>query len=167
MVLESALDLRAAHTSLELAPDTAAHVPKELDRRVRRLAVERLLLDEPRDPGRAQERAQHALLIRPDAIEHADRFDPPQDFGLDRPRGHLKRRLVEELHRRGLALARHGLKQHTLLADVLLLRVEAADDLRDVRQLGRPLAEHAAVQLAEIVVRLAGLRGRCRQQYQL
>ena len=47
------------------------------------------------------------------------------------------------------------------LADVLLLRVVTADYRGDVVHLQRPLAEHAPVEFAEVVVRFAGLsRGR-------
>ncbi len=45
---------------------------------------------------------------RPDAIEHADRLDAPQDVRVDRPGRHLERVRVEELHGLRLLVARRS-----------------------------------------------------------
>ena len=58
-----------------------------------------------------------------------------------------------------------GVIEDAGLADIFLLRVEAADDRGHVIHLQRPLAQHAAVEFGQILVRFAGLGRGCGQQH--
>ena len=157
--------MRRARRCVDLAPDAAADVGQEVERRVGGGAVERLLFDQAQDPRAAQQRVQHARLARLDAIEHADRFDAAQDVFVQRPDGRLEGVVGEELDGGFLPRARDQLEAHAVLADVLLLRVVAADDRGDVIHLERPLAEQAAVDFFEVREGLAGFRRRRRHEH--
>ena len=115
----------------------------------------RRLLEHAIETRVLKERIHHRRLRISHPVHDPVRLHSPQQLGLHQRRWRLERIGEQELHRLHLPGSRNGRESHAVLADVFLLRLDAADDLHDMVHLDRPLRDHPSVDLGQLVVRIA------------
>ena len=165
-----ALQIAAVRVDRHLGPvylleHAFAHIGQKIGGRVRRGAIEGILLHQPGETWAAQQVVQDAILRVPHSAQCADRLDAPQDLGIDRPSGSGKCVVIEKLHRLQLPGLGNRSKDHAALSHIFLLRVESSHDLRHVIHFQRPLAQHAPVKFGQVVIGLALFGGGGGQQH--